>query len=878
MPGASAGQLLLDRYRLERELGAGGMAVVWLAHDERHDRKVAVKIIRAELSSVLGADRFLREIRLTAKLQHPHIISLIDSGALPDGRLCYVMPFVQGETLRQRLARDGTLPVAEAVRLVREMSEALAYAHRQGIVHRDMKPENVMLSEGHALVADFGIATAAADAGSRLTQTGMSLGTPLYMSPEQAAGDADIDARADVYSLAAVLYEMLAGAAPYAATSPSAVLAAKLTQLPPHVRTARPEVPVGIDEAIVRALQVQRDQRFASAGELAAALAAAETTQAGPAEGRRTGGRRWVAGTAVGLAAALAAWRLLAPGAAPAASTGASDVRFSKLTDAGTVSAVGASADGKRFAYVADSGRKIFVQNLADGAVRQLGPTAPEARDYRDVDWSTPGEDVLVKGTVRGIQGYWLASALSGEFRLLSELDDQSFNTRIVSRARSGRWLVQVNGPNTDFLVGDGPAPPMNIGGGEGGGRKITAPPGLVSVERGGISPSGELVAVSGMDTALRTRMYVVDVASGRATSVEGATSRLAPIWLDTETFVVRAERREQPATDLIRYRYSGGSVQVIDTLETGGSFVSLLMPVPGGGEAIVFKDLVAVSAYRVLPLDGRTPAREVIRSTSSVYDVEWLPDSSLVATRQEDGHVAILRGRPGSPLTPVARIPGNRPVRFGDVDAAGRRILLAGDVGVDGVEDVSWLLDVESGELRSLGRTFGMRILEDGSMAAFEFRFLDAQKARIQLVKANPPAPSVPLPVPPVVTSSPQILVNQAATHMALVDTGSIRVVGSGDSLGVTRPFPGQAVNVLELEGDSVVIAAFPNRALNRAGTPASPVTVARYSLRTGDFTPLAAVPRGCGARRLLRHLNAVILTCREVRERDLYLMKLPS
>jgi hypothetical protein len=335
---------------------------------------------------------------------------------------------------------------------------------------------------------------------------------------------------------------------------------------------------------------------------------------------------------------------------------------------------------------------------------------------------------------------------------------------------------------------------------------------------------------------------------------------------------VVRAERREQPATDLIRYRYRNGSVQLVDTLETGGSFVSLLMPVPGSSDAIVFKDVVAVSAYRVLPLDGRSAAREVIRSTSSVYDVEWLPDSSLVATRQEDGHVAVLRGRPGSPLTPVARIPGNRSIGFGDVDAAGRRILLAGELDGEGVEDVSWLLDVESGELKGLGRTFGLRILEDGSTAAMEFTFLDARTVRIQLVRANPPAPTVPLPVPPVVTAVAQFLVNQSATHWALVDTGSIRIVGAGDSVGVTRPFPGQAANVLELEGDSVVIAAMPGRGLDRA------VTVGRYALQTGDFTPLAKVPRGCGVRRLLRHLNAVILTCREVRERDLYLMQLPG
>jgi serine/threonine protein kinase len=191
---------LADRYRLDREAGAGGMATVYLAQDIRHDRRVAVKVLRPELAAVIGAERFLAEIKLTANLQHPHILPLFDSGEA-DGYLFYVMPYVEGETLRDRLNREKQLPVADAVRITTEVAAALDYAHRHGVIHRDIKPENILLHDGQALVADFGIALAASKAGeSRMTETGMSLGTPHYMSPEQAMGEREITARSDVYT------------------------------------------------------------------------------------------------------------------------------------------------------------------------------------------------------------------------------------------------------------------------------------------------------------------------------------------------------------------------------------------------------------------------------------------------------------------------------------------------------------------------------------------------------------------------------------------------------------------------------------------------------------------------------------------------------
>jgi eukaryotic-like serine/threonine-protein kinase len=263
---------LQGRYRIEREIGAGGMATVYVARDERHDRRVAVKVLRAELAALVGAQRFLAEIRTTAALQHPHILPLFDSGEA-DGFLFYVMPYVEGDTLRDRLEREKQLPIDEAVRIAAEVADALDYAHRQGIVHRDVKPANVLLQDGRALVADFGIALAVRQAGGdRFTETGLSLGTPHYMSPEQAVGDRSVDARSDVFALGCVLYEMLAGQPPHVGPNAQAVLAKVLTAEPRPVREARRSVPAHVEATVMKALEKLPADRFASAGEFARAL------------------------------------------------------------------------------------------------------------------------------------------------------------------------------------------------------------------------------------------------------------------------------------------------------------------------------------------------------------------------------------------------------------------------------------------------------------------------------------------------------------------------------------------------------------------------------------------------------------------------------
>ena len=262
---------LADRYRIERELGAGGMATVYLAHDLKHDRQVAVKVLHPHLAAVLGAERFLKEIKTTANLQHPHILPLFDSGDA-DGLLFYVMPFVDGESLRQRITREKQLPVADAVRITSEVASALDYAHRHGVIHRDIKPENILLHEGSALVADFGIALAPSAGGSRLTETGMSMGTPPYMSPEQALGERQLDARSDIYAVGAMLYEMLTGAPPFTGPSAQAIVAKVITEKPVPPSRLRKEIPAHVEDAVLTALQKNPADRFPTAQALQSAL------------------------------------------------------------------------------------------------------------------------------------------------------------------------------------------------------------------------------------------------------------------------------------------------------------------------------------------------------------------------------------------------------------------------------------------------------------------------------------------------------------------------------------------------------------------------------------------------------------------------------
>jgi serine/threonine-protein kinase len=372
---------LADRYRVERELGAGGMATVYLAHDLRHERDVAIKVLHPDLGAALGADRFLAEIKTTAKLQHPHILPLLDSGAA-DTLLYYVMPYVRGETLRARLDREKQLPIADAVRIAREVAGALDHAHKQGIIHRDIKPENILLQDGSALVADFGIALAVQQAGTqRLTQTGLSLGTPQYMSPEQAMGEKTIDARSDIYALGAVTYEMLTGEAPFTGATAQAIVAKVLSSVPDQPSVVRRNVPASLDTAVMQALEKLPADRIASAQEFVAALGAtssdttAATRPATIAPRRRLAVLGWTVAAVAGLGATYFALR-------PPPSGESTEAIFTIVPPANLAVARAArwlaiSPDGKMLAFLGDSlgVNRVYVRSLQSFTAKRLDGT-----------------------------------------------------------------------------------------------------------------------------------------------------------------------------------------------------------------------------------------------------------------------------------------------------------------------------------------------------------------------------------------------------------------------------------------------------------------------------------------------------------------------
>ena len=396
-PNTHLSTALADRYHIERELGAGGMATVYLAHDLKHDRKVAIKVLRPELAAVIGGERFLAEIKTTAHLQHPHILSLFDSGEI-NGTVFYVMPYVSGESLRDRLAREKQLPIADAISITREVADALQSAHDQQVIHRDIKPENILLQGGHALVADFGIALAASrTGGTRMTETGMSLGTPQYMSPEQAMGERELDARTDLYALGCVAYEMLTGEPPFTGPTAQAIVAKVMTEPAPDIRRKRPTVPDHVDNAIRMAMQKLPADRFRNAAEFAAALATAPPVAARgrsiPLQRRRPAlGTMLLAAAAISAASFFAGVRMpVTHRDAPATLGRARHVTW----EPGLEITPALSPDGKSVAYAAGpmSNMHIVVRPVSEGRIIQLTSDTSDAESAPR--WSPDGTRVL---------------------------------------------------------------------------------------------------------------------------------------------------------------------------------------------------------------------------------------------------------------------------------------------------------------------------------------------------------------------------------------------------------------------------------------------------------------------------------------------------
>jgi Tol biopolymer transport system component/tRNA A-37 threonylcarbamoyl transferase component Bud32 len=537
-------EALSDRYTIERELGQGGMATVYLARDLRHDRKVAIKVLRPELAAVIGAERFLREIKTIAHLQHPHILGLIDSGEV-GGTAYYVMPFMEGESLRDRLRREKQLPIADVVRIATEIAGALGYAHRHGIIHRDIKPENVLLHDGSALVADFGIALALSSAGgTRMTETGMSLGTPHYMSPEQAMGEREITARSDIYALGVVTYEMLVGEPPFTGPSAQAVIAKVLTDEPPPPTRQRKSVPPAMEAAVLTALAKLPADRFGSAAEFAAAL----TTQSPLPKARQTWARqsrRALGAVALGgLALGAGLGALLAgrrEGSMP--SFGAA---FKVTYEPSMEIHPALSPDGRFLAYAGGNPERtrVYVRQVSGGRPTLL--TEDSAAVEVSPSWSPDGTRVLFANQ----HGLFSVSASGGVPR--QEAAARASGPIIWSQwSPDGRTIAYV-AKDSIFLKESGAAP-----------RFLAT---STSVTGCRWSPEGaRLVCAAGnayflMVGALFGNLApswieVIDARSGARTAMTDSTGiNHSPIWSPDGRFIYFVSDREGP-TDIYRVR-----------------------------------------------------------------------------------------------------------------------------------------------------------------------------------------------------------------------------------------------------------------------------------------------------------------------------------
>ncbi|MEQ1690615.1 MAG: protein kinase [Gemmatimonas sp.] len=642
---------LAPAYTVQRELGAGGMATVYLAHDARHERDVAIKVLHPDLGAALGADRFLAEIKTTAKLQHPHILPLLDSGSA-DGLLWYAMPYVEGETLRGRLQRETQLPIAEAVRLAREVADALQAAHARGVVHRDIKPENILLQGGpgtpHALVADFGIALAVQSAGgARMTQTGLSLGTPQYMSPEQATGEKVIDARSDLYALGAVTYEMLAGEPPFTGPSTQAIVARLLSAAPPSLTATRSTIPPHVEAAVLTALAKLPADRQASVSEFAAQLTGAmpvALTHAGEAH-RQTGTAvegslrdprritrtlnrtRAMLGvtTLIALAATgVVTWLVTRPTTvSPVSSFLLSVPDSASLLDAPVSRRVAISRDGRRVYFVGGTTANfgLFRRDLADTLVQRVPGTD---RGYGPV--LCPDGKWIYFG--RAPQEVWRVSPEGGQAtRVLDSATVGDCNDAgEVLVLRRGRLL----------LWRDGQAPREIAGADSARGEGSL---GTGSFLPGGTHAVFSLRRIGQMNTS--STLATVPLAGGATTPL--TVTGLRPTWSNGQLLFVRDGDLVAAPFDAQRNLLLGEGVSVVRNVATrnqgvdfdvsddgtlvyaSGTFGTryrLARVDRGGREELLDREPALYSWPRVSP-DGKRIAVEV-QSSNSTFDV-WL-------------------------------------------------------------------------------------------------------------------------------------------------------------------------------------------------------------------------------------------------------------
>ncbi|MEP6574044.1 MAG: protein kinase [Gemmatimonadota bacterium] len=687
---------LSDRYRIERELGQGGMATVYLAEDLKHERKVAIKVLRPELAAVIGAERFLREIKTIATLQHPHILGLIDSGEV-NGTAYYVMPFVEGESLRDRLNREKQLPINDAIRIAIEVAGALDYAHRHGVIHRDIKPENILLHDGSALVADFGIALAVSSAGgSRMTETGMSLGTPHYMSPEQAMGEREITARSDVYALGVVTYEMLTGDPPFTGSTAQAIVAKVVTEKPVPPSRIRDTVPDSVEDAVLVALAKLPADRFGSAAEFAAQLTRDPTTvpsRFGVRDQRRDARlrARFRDPLVLGLAAFALAMLIVAGVLARRSATDEPGFPFRvelPLPPGGAASGQAAiSPDGHSLAYVALSpsgqGTSLYLRRLDQRVARVIpgtdnasGPVfspdgksvafivnrrklvrAPldggpvlflgEVPDDGGIDWSSNGEIVIGAGVIEGLKGLSRVDASGGTPRPLTQVD-------------TARKELSHNDPR---VLPDGKTVLFTIW----YGTVDRAELGATSLDDGKVTPLGVLGA--------------------RALGV-----------VDGKLIYVRADGTAMSVPfDLGRRRVSGNAVPVLDSIRMFGGNGSAGASMSSSG-ALVYA--TGTLHRRLMWTDRSGAAREALDESREYTAVRLSPDGrrAAVSIAAQSGSDLWIFDVTAGTLTPFTTTQRSRPAAW---SPDGRSVLY---VSTQGGRAAFWWQSADGGPARKAG------------------------------------------------------------------------------------------------------------------------------------------------------------------------------
>jgi serine/threonine-protein kinase len=668
---------LEDRYRIDREIGRGGMATVYLAGDLRHEREVAIKVLHPELTAILGGERFLQEIRVTARLAHPHILPLLDSGEA-GGFLFYVAPYVEGESLRQRLIATGPLSLPETVRIARGVAAALDSAHRRGIIHRDIKPENILLQDGEPLVADFGIALAVSSLGrERLTETGLSLGTPAYLSPEQASADPRLDARSDQYSLACVVYEMLAGEPPYTGPTAQAIIAKRMTEPLPRLGAVR-EVPLAVESALLKGLSRNPADRFIGAMQFAQALEAAATTTAPTAAITAAASPRGPTRRVVALVSAVAAlgivgamgWHLRPKEVSRAAVQ-------RQLTFTGEAAYPAISPDGKWIAF-ASADSQLLVSEVSGGrAISVLSGSflmAPR--------WSPDGASLLVRATLDSSfgssDGLYEVPRLGGEPRRLGEA-----GTYAGDYAPDGKSVVSM----TIDTVRISDRTTGNVI------RRFTLP-GMALFGRIRWSPDGRWIAASGW-SAGRGALQVVSP-EGRVAGAPLLDAGGAFAW-DARGTSLYFAKGAGSGSDIVKVAIDGTSGRPLGppvTLLSGLPSVDAI-DVSGDGRALVMSRGGTSSHVWTAALSGaaasqRADTRQVTtgtrfnRSPALSPDGRWLvwiesdgsANSLLVAPFEGGAGKVIARYEAGGVEYPVWA-PDSRNLGFFLTDSGGSRVMI---------------------------------------------------------------------------------------------------------------------------------------------------------------------------------------------------------